>query len=234
MYNFTNPDWANNQQFVSCVGTHVFFHQDPFASAVNLADKQPAPLLQQYPPINHLSKQEVFSLNPPAFWEHSAIATCIPGIVGAVPTSCQQSDKETHRQSSGTAQDEVWVISSGRYCPSERWWWGYPCPCMWMCMRASCEAVRNVSRGMEGACLSLCLHMINHYTWNPFTKNGTWTIGNVTGNSAGVNDRRGAGNEGLDYKKKVSEALGGDILFLSIKTLKKRLIRLRWYKGLRI
>lgn len=90
---------------------HVCFHQDPFASAVNLTDKPAAPSLQQYPPINHLSKQEAPSSSPPALRERSVVVPRIPDITGAVPTSCQRSAEGMHGHRGGTFQDGGWVAS---------------------------------------------------------------------------------------------------------------------------
>lgn len=167
--------------FSNFVCVHECFHQIPFASAVNLTDKLVAPSLQQYPPINQPLKQEIPCLNPPLNVQPSECAlssppsgaSCIPRIMGAVPTSCQHSDKETHRLGAGTSQEQGWVISSGSYCLREREvMTGVSVPlCVYMCVRLLSfwgMWLKN-GGGMEGVCLSLCLHMINRSTWNPFT-----------------------------------------------------------------
>lgn len=160
MYNLTNPAGANNHLFVSCVCAHVCFHQNPFASAVSLADKLVAHFLQQYPPNQSPLKTGSPRLEPSSPSE-SALSS--PLAYQALWELCPPpANKVTRRHADergGTAQDGslgnlLWVLLSFSEAMMGTS----------VCVRASCEAARNVWWGMEGACLSLCLHVINHYT----------------------------------------------------------------------
>lgn len=127
------------------------------------------PISLLLPLCNNTHQSITFQNRKSPSWtlQSSVITTHIPAIMGAVPTSCQQVTRRD-RQRGGTAWDRVLVIS-GCFCPAERWRGGYLCRRTWTSMHAYCEAVWNVSWGIKESCLSFCQHMINHYTWNPFT-----------------------------------------------------------------
>lgn len=174
---FSNPVGAANSYILFL---HVRFHQNPFTSfsffLTLLISKVPILHSNIHQPIS-FQKQDVANLNLSAFWELSVNTTCKPGTIRAVPTSCQQSDIETGKRRVTPAPgwrlgNLICLLLSRKEATV-----GYPCLCAWTWKRAFCAAVRNRVPGMHGACLSVCLHMINHSTWNPFTmvESGQWT-----------------------------------------------------------
>lgn len=169
------PSWS--RQFVYSVSACAFSSKSIYLFFLtSLISKVPI-LHSNIHQLISFQKQDVANLNLSAFWELSVNTTCKSGTIRAVPTSCQQSDIETEKRrvtpASGWRLGNLICLLLSRKEATV----GYPCLCAWTCKRAFCAVVRNRVPGMHGACPSVCLHMINHSTWNPFTmvESGQWT-----------------------------------------------------------
>lgn len=104
---------------------------------------------QQWPPINHFSKQEALSLNSPAFRWNSITTTRHKQRCALLPQPMWWGDVQTEGWSSPRSSlgNLLWAFVL------QRWWWGYP---SLVCVNVHALWTRHGR--YEGVCLLLSRH----------------------------------------------------------------------------